>query len=254
MNDMSRTKACDGAKSAAGLPSWRDLYLAGFSAAGAARARGVSGVAAGKWSAGFGLSWRTPAAERVDPDTCTQAAHFTDWSVLHAAGMTLAQAAQVAGKSHGAAWHWAKSAGVQWAVDDTETRADVRNAKANAIALGLPRCDDGNIDPKACRALWASVLMSEWRVVFATSREFPRKPSPLRRVVGKHHRIHLDQQDASVARARDYERRKALRWFGSPDFDAVCMFAGIDADFVMMRFRAELAARPDLAVDMEVQA
>lgn len=248
MNDMTMSDLRPVDASGGDVPSWCDLYLAGFSGVGAARMRGTSGAAACKWAARFGLSWQTPLSERVAPIEPEKTARGTDWAALHAQGLTLAEAASAAGKSHGAAWFWAASNKVRWAgAPQNSTKRKI--TRADEIARSLPPPDDADIDPMGCRRLWSAVLWHEWNTLFAVAREFPRKPSRERHVVDARHRQHLDQQEASVARARAYERDKARRWFGTEDFRIVCALAGVDADFVMMRFRAALAARVDLAAE-----
>ncbi len=69
-----------------------------------------------------------------------------------------------------------------------------------------------DVDPSACRALWAEVLRHQWLLVF----------EPL-------------GADTEI------EQRRARTWFGSRDFRMICDFAGVDPVAVLARFRARVA-------------
>ncbi|MDN5789037.1 hypothetical protein [Pseudorhodobacter sp.] len=75
-----------------------------------------------------------------------------------------------------------------------------------------------DISPRACRALWASVLLVQWSDAFPESRVTKRGGGAFGR------------------RSRDY----ACDWFGSRDFHQVCALAGLDGSSVMSRFHARL--------------
>lgn len=81
----------------------------------------------------------------------------------------------------------------------------------------LPPLHTLDLDAVACRALWASVLRDQWFWVFGG---------------------YIGADAAS-------QRRCAVTWFGSRDCATVCAtvcaLAGIDFDFVMLRYRRETA-------------
>ena len=178
--------------------AWERLYLEGMSATDAAYKRGMTISAACKWAEYHGLSWSTPPENR---QPVAQSAPLPDLADLHAQGLTMAQAMKVRRCSAHAAWKWADDHGVSWASPD-----DVVPLMADA---------GGEIDPRACRTLWAAVLMNEWACVFTP-------------------RAVMDDQ---------HDRARAQKWFGGKDFQMVCALAGADSDFIMRRFREALAAR-----------
>lgn len=71
----------------------------------------------------------------------------------------------------------------------------------------------GPVCPDRAQRLFQAVLLEMWRVA-----------------------LHL-----SFDKCTDYERAEARRWFGTTDFDLVCLFAGVDADAMLARFRAARA-------------
>ncbi len=71
-----------------------------------------------------------------------------------------------------------------------------------------------NLDVRACRRLFAAVILHRWNVVFR----------PL-------------QSDSH------YDRHRARSWFDSEGFGATCDLAGVDRQAVLEAFQAELARR-----------
>ena len=67
--------------------------------------------------------------------------------------------------------------------------------------------------PEAARQLWQAVLLAMWRCAL----------------------------ELVLCKDNQFEVAEAKRWFGSPDFDHVCMLAGVDADQMLARYRAACA-------------
>lgn len=131
------------------------------------------------------------------------------WEALHAAGLTATQAARMRGMSVAAAWQWSHRTGRRWP-DAVERRRQIESEADRGGPYAEPHVD-------ACRALWAAVLLENWR----TARGECTWPN------GRGH-------DGG----REVAQRQAAAWFGSEDFDVVCMFVGVDRDAVLAAFRA----------------
>lgn len=76
----------------------------------------------------------------------------------------------------------------------------------------MPREDD-------CRALWAAVLLETWRMAAL--------PDGL---TGRRGGLTGTEMAREIAECR--------AWFGSADFQRICMFVGFDADAVLAAYRA----------------
>ena len=178
--------------------AWERLYLEGLSATDAAYKRGLTITAACKWAAYHGLSWSTPPEERKP---IKDSEPLPDLSVLHAQGMTMAQAMKARRCSAHAAWKWAQDRGLSWASPDFAVPANIEA--------------ETDVDPRACRTLWAAVLMNEWACVFTP-------------------RAIMDDE---------HDRARAKKWFGGKDFQMVCTLAGVEPEFIMRRFKDAVAAQ-----------
>ena len=130
-----------------------------------------------------------------------------DYQRCLTAGMTAAQAARACGVDVSAARHWAARRGVSWPKNDACVARGLPDGMAD-----LPPLVDCDLDAVACRALWASVLRDQWFWVFG---------GPLSDDAGHH-------------------RREALAWFGTRNCAMVCALAGIEFDYVMLRYRRAL--------------
>lgn len=77
-----------------------------------------------------------------------------------------------------------------------------------------PRPDyPDEVPVEAARQLWQAVLLAMWRCAL----------------------------DLVICKDGEFEVAEARRWFGSADFDAVCMLAGVNADLMLDRYRAARA-------------
>ena len=81
------------------------------------------------------------------------------------------------------------------------------------VALSSVPKDD--ICPRACRALWASVLLGEWRLAFRDTKD--------------------------LGRDGRFEVARAQGWFQSGDCAEVCGLLGLDVDYVRRKFAQRLA-------------
>ena len=124
------------------------------------------------------------------------------------AGLTATEAAQACGVTVGAVTSWAVRKGVFWPV-----RAKLPTSALPDGMAALPPLNSLDLDAVACRALWASVLRDQWFWVF-----------------GGH-----SSDDAGTY------RQEAVVWFRSRDCATVCSLAGIDYDYVMLKYRRKLA-------------
>jgi hypothetical protein len=134
-----------------------------------------------------------------------RAALYQRIAECHAAGMTAPVAANVLGVRINAMYQWADARSLKW----TSAQPTKSIMPVEDIAP-VPDCD---LDPVMCRALWKSVLIEQWGLVFV-----PR-----------------------VLKGCTHDVAGATKWFRTRDCQIVCELAGVDYDFVIRRFQAKLA-------------
>lgn len=81
---------------------------------------------------------------------------------------------------------------------------------------------------RACRALWASVLMTAIRDALAPDEK-------------------LQTRNGNHGSASKLDRAQAQSWVGSKDFRIVCEAAGLNPDYILAAYRAGKIKRGDLA-------
>lgn len=128
------------------------------------------------------------------------------WESCHAEGLTKTKAARKMRSSHLMADRWALASGNAWPVS--------KHAYVNPDAPSpLPPVQLIEDEAPACRALWATVLTDQWRLVF----------------------------DPTLEELRLRQHINANCWFGGEDFHMVCALAGLDGAAVLDRYRARRA-------------
>jgi len=74
------------------------------------------------------------------------------------------------------------------------------------------RCDLP-VNPCQARQLWQAVLLDCWRAALQLVKD----------------------------KTGEFEAAECRRWFGTPDFYTVCMFAGVDGDTMLAKYRTARA-------------
>jgi len=142
------------------------------------------------------------------------------WEDCFRLGMTVHQAAAARGQDKANGYAWASKRDLKW--PPIPGHIDYHGPRKPAADLPpLPPIVPDQLDIRACRELWAEVLLGLWRDVFPEDRVATRHPT------------YEGARRAQIA----------AQWFGSKDFFMVCALAGFDGSAVMDRFRARMGSR-----------